>query len=85
MIWEWGCVSVPLLQSLAAKHSDVKSQHIVALLAMRGDLGRNAVIKVSSLHMEAPVNGSLIPRPLPSWGQRPGNEANEYCFVVTSL
>ena len=51
MIWEWGYVSVPLLQSLAAKHSDVKSQHIVALLAMRGDLGRNAVIKVSSPHI----------------------------------
>ena len=66
MIWEWGCVSVPLLQSLAAKHSDVKSQHIVALLAMRGDLGRNAVIKVCSPHMEAPVNGSSFPGRCPA-------------------
>ena len=38
-----------LVQSLASKHPDVKSNHILAVLAMRGDLGRAAVTKVTHL------------------------------------
>ena len=37
------------MQSLASKHPDVKSHHIIAVLAMRGDLGRAAVTKVTHL------------------------------------
>ena len=36
-----------IVQSLASKHPDVKSHHIIAVLAMRGDLGRAAVTKVT--------------------------------------
>ena len=46
-------LSVLSLQSFAAKHPDVKSQHIIALLAMRGDLNRSAVNKVSLLNTKA--------------------------------
>ena len=37
---------IMIIQSLMGRHPDVKANHVLAVLAMRGDLNRSMVIKV---------------------------------------
>ncbi len=42
----------PHTQALSTKHPDVRSTHVIAILAMRGDLNKSLVAKVTFCNMQ---------------------------------